>query len=373
MSSNGQLSQAQILAAYNARFLFARYGTRRIPGPAFKYGSTWSANTNSDPIRVTTGNFLAGVKARIHGTMAYTLPAGSAAPTLTSTGAQGLIRNLAVIGQNQVTPVSLSGQAQEIFHVLEQKADYQDTAVFGLPAANAGTASVTVNESVDVWQQYDLVQDYVDLLGIQNVNNDSLNIDVQMNFGAETDCVSLPAGATATFTGVVDLYAVRFRANKAGQPGPDFTKFFNQLAIVRGQKMDSQSVVININFKQLITRIILLVSTAANTLDSENSLGISSVSLTASSGELILGNWDLQDIINEQAKRYGPEFTANWGGKGLYALDFDLIREYIDGSAYTNLALTLEMPTTPAAGATVSAYLQGITNTFPQVPVFMVG
>lgn len=366
-----QQQQALALAIYNGRFTFAHHITRRLPGRAFKYGVALTAGEALDPVRVTTGNYLAGIKAHVHGTITYVAAATTAAPTATDTGAYALLRNLAIVGENTVTAVNMSAFAAENFRLLDRKADYVETAVFPLPPANTTAGVVTTVENVDLWAEFDNVQDMIDLLGIQNVNNDQLNIDVQMNAGNITDAVTLPAGVTATSDLVVDLYATRFRANKANQPGPDFTKFFNQLGITRNQVMDSTSNVVNINYKNVLTRVLIHVFTANNILDHANSLGITRIRLTASSDTVILRDQDISEIIDEQNKRYGPQFQSLYGAKGVFVMDFDLIREYIDASKYTDLKLTIETGANPPAGASVSVYLQGLTNTDPAIPLFM--
>lgn len=369
--SQMQLTAAQVQAIYNNRFTFARRITRKITGSAFKSGIPFAAGQQSDPYRVTTGNYLAGIKLHVQGTMAYNLAANTAAPTLTDVGHLGLINNVSIIGEDEVTPVSLSGFAQENFRILDEKADYVETAIFNLPPANTTSAAVQTNEDVDFWLLYPNVQDFIDLLGIQNVNNDKLNINVQINFGVETNCVNLPAGSTATFTGTVDLYAIRFRANASNQPGPDFTKFFNALSVTRNASLNSSKYDININYKNTLTRLLLHVYTGANTLDANNSLGLKTITLTASSGQIVLRKYDADDLQQDNFERYGPTWYGKFANKGVYVIDLDMIREYLPCYNYTDLKVELEFANTPATGATVSMYLQGLTNTFPQVPLFM--
>lgn len=366
-----QAQMAQIsLAAYQNRHTFAHKITRRLPGRAFKYGVVYSAGQALDPERVTTGNYLAGIKVHVKGTVTYTQAATTAAPTMTDTGHLALINNLAIIGENQVTPVSLSGIAAENFRLLEQRADYVSTAVFGLPAANATTGTVTATETVDFWTEFDNVQDMVDLLGIQNINNDQLNVNVQINCGNFTDAVNLPSGVTAAPSLTMDLYAIRFRANKQNQPGPDFTKFFNQLAVVRNQAMNSEDNVVNINYKNVITRLLVHCFTAPNVLDHNNSLGVTRIRLTASSDTIVIRDQDISEIIDEQAKRYGQQFYTLYGQKGVYVIEMDMLRDYVDANKYTDLKLTITTGATPAAGASVSVYLQGLTNTDPNLQMF---
>lgn len=370
-STQVQLSQAQIMAIYNNRFTYARRNTRRVKGRAFSYGNAYTSGVASDPLRITTGNFLAGVRVHIHGTVTYTQAATTAAPTLTDAAGLGLISNLAIIGEEEVTPVSLSAWAQEIFRIMAEKADYVSAAVFNLPLANTGSTTVTNTETVDQWIEFPMVQDFIDLLGIQNLNNNDINVNVQINWGNFSAAVTLPTGVTATQALVADLYAIRYRANKQGTPGPDFSKFYNALAITRNRALNAETFDITVNYKQWITGIQLHVFTASGVLDVNNSLGISSIKVTATAGEVVLLDQDLQDIQNENLERYGPPFAAKYQNKGVYILDFPLIRDYIEGARYTDLTITLTMSATPPAGAQVSAYLQGLANTFPAVPLFI--
>lgn len=361
----------EAMAVYNDRHTFARRNTRRISGGAYKYGVPFEQSTNSDPIRVKPGNFLAGIRMHCHGTMAFSQPIGAGAVTRSSFGPDALITNLALIGEEEVTPVSMSSFAAKQFEMLAKKGDYVDTDVFGYPGANGTGAVLNTNETVDFWREFLNVHDLIDLLGIQNVNNDQINLNTQLNFGNAANSFVLPNGTTATFTGVVDLYAIRFRANLQGTPGPDFSKFFNQLAITRSTALTTSEVDIPVNYKNWITRMLVHVYSAPNTLDATNSLGLTNISVTASNGQVLIKNYDLSDLINQNSTDYGAAWQSEYAGKGAYVIEFSPLREYLDGFKYTDLTLTLTFGAAPGAGATASVYLQGLVNTNPLLPLFM--
>lgn len=362
------LSPAEIQAIYNGRFEYAQKYAQRVRNVAFKYGLPFVSGKPATPEKITTGDYFAAVKGHLHGTMTYTATAAVAAPTPTSKGMLALVDNLAIVGQNQITPCSIPAFNAEQNMLLDKKADYVSTQVFPMPAAFAAAGSVA--ETCDCWMEFPITQDFIDLLGIQNINNDNINITVAVNWGTETAAVNMANGLSASFSGVLDLYAVRFTAPLANQPGPDFTKFFNSLSVVRDQSMNTVNNVVNINYKNWITRLVVNVFTSADNLDSGNSLGVQSITLTASSGKYVLLQMDLDELIDENRKRFGPQFNTLFGDKGVYVLDFEEIRDYIDGEGYTDLVLTVKTSAV-TAGATMDVYLQGITNTDPQIPTFM--
>ena len=300
--------------------------------------------------------------------MTYTATAAAAAPQPTSKGMLALIDNLAIVGGNQISPVSVSAFAAEQIQIMEKKADYVSTQVFPMPPAF--TAAGNATENCDCWMEFPLTQDMVDLLGIQN-NSGKQNITANLTWGTEDASVNLASGVTASFSGTLDLYSINFAAPLQGQAMPDFTKFADILNVASDQVMDSKTNVFDISYENWITRLILNVFVSPDNLDTSNSVGITTIKLQTGTGKEVLFNQDLSELIDENRKRFGPAWNTLYGTKGVYVIDFEQIRDYVNAADFASLRVVVETAAAPAAGVTADLWLQGLTNTDPAIPLFM--
>ena len=172
-----------------------------------------------NPLQVAKFGLGYALLLHVSGTMAFSQPAGVAAPTFQGGGPWNLISNLFLTVNGLQYDASMSGYALMVQTILAGRTAVNATAP--LPAANGGTVAVNTNEtwSWDVLLQLATSErDHNLPVGLLNFQNQAVQAYLNVQWSSEADILSLPGATTATFTGSIyaRLVAQEAPTNAAG-------------------------------------------------------------------------------------------------------------------------------------------------------------
>lgn len=307
----------------------------------------------SNSLPLDKAKLLAGLLVHVKGVMTFDQPAGAPAPAFVDPeiGALNLVKALILSIAGSGVPLSASAYLLTRRMLAHYPAmSYEVTAP--LPPANGGGAAVQTPENWEFYIPIDIAVDDRDLTGILLMQGRAANVDLRIQWGAETDVVSLPNGTTAQFQGYAEVVGVRYELPPTPQQLPPLSMIHVQ------EEFDTPVSTSGWTDVQLpvgdIYQRILLVPLAGGLVDASNQMQIEGLRLRYS------GSYHQIDVPAGAAGFLSQLRSRNSLGPAVYQLDFfaDRPRNYLDSSNLTELKLQVQFGAQPPAGSAVRVFTE---------------
>lgn len=362
-TNSGANQDQQIQAVQTLARLYAHNASELVDQP---FGTIpYTANGRAS-LPIPPGFLLGGVIAHVRLPVTLNLN-GAAAPTLSTIAHHALIEEF-FMNYNGSEVNIFSGDALFTRQLNNMEFPLSDFSAVDVTPTPSGTGT---NYTYDFYYEIPAVYAWSSLMGVLNLNSNSIHASVGVRWGDVKNLFNLSAGQTATVNGGY----VEFLTKRVTQPQnvqtdglPDLSKTYS-VSYQDFALTGSGTLRLPLNADNTITRITInmLQGGTGNgsdvaSYDTSNALQLQNVGL-GWAGMVNKYNSPYWYWQEQMARNYGQSM-AKWINRGTIVIDLDRHggRDWINAYDVTNLVLTLTLGAAPPAGSKARVYIEQVVN-----------